>query len=107
MSGFDTSSVTPRWAGPAQRVYGCQAPHSRRSMRRESSAISSRARVQPSTAAWRVTARAVDTSTAVRSTATQSSSSCQRGSASAVMTPRAASTTASSANEKPRRMNHN
>src|SRR5439155_3376936 len=97
MSAFETSSVTPRSAGPAQRVYGCQAPDSRRSMRSESSAISRRARVLPNTAALRVTARAVATSTAVRSTATQSSSSLQRGRTSAVIIPRMASATASSA----------
>src|SRR2546426_585038 len=66
--------------------------------------MSNREREPSNTAALRATARAVLTSTAARSTATQSSQPHKRGSVTAVTTPRMASTTASSAREKPRRM---
>ncbi len=39
-SGLDSSTATPRWAGPAQRVNGRHAPAPQRSSRNESAAIS-------------------------------------------------------------------
>lgn len=96
---LESSRETPWPSGPGQRSIGnhLRSPHS--SIPSESGAMESRARVVRSTAALRVTANAVVSSDAARSTAIRSSSVPQRGSANAVTRPITAKTTASSERE--------
>ena len=102
-SSFDTSRATPWPAGPVQGRPLAQPVSAHRSMRSESAAIRSRARVPHMTAALRATPRATDTSAADRSTAMRSRVSLNRGRATVHVTPITIRTTTSSMSVNPRR----
>ena len=102
-SSFDTSSATPWSAGPGQDRRAAQPVSAQRSMRSESAAIRTRARVAHITAALRAAPSASDTSAAARSTAMRSRVSLSRGRAIVHVTPITIRTTTSSTSVNPRR----
>src|SRR6266851_984975 len=106
-TGLETASVTPCRSGPGQRCTAPQESPTQRSMRSESAAISTRARVPCMTAECRATATAAVTSWAAVFTANQSRKPARLGSVTPVTMARIASTTTSSARVRPRRMGRN
>jgi hypothetical protein len=100
-TGFDTVRATPNRDGPGQLVQDFQPPASNRVMRSESLVISTRARVDCITAAWRPVASAVVISRAAWSVAIQSRHLAMRGSPMAASSATMAMPRANSMSENP------